>query len=318
MPEPRRTTDASFVRRLAPLAVVLLVLAACAKVAGIDSLEIGECKGGVCAAEAGDLDAPVTPPEEADAPPPVEAGTFDASKPCPGTAGPVMVRVGTESNNFCIDSSEVTVKQYTEFTTAKGTDVSGQPKQCSWNTSYAPAAGGPDEIPIAGVDWCDAYAYCKWAGKRLCGKHANGKYAGPVPTADLLAFTSHEWLVACSNLGQLRYPYGSLQQPTTCNTGENDAGRTLAVKSKASCQGGFTGVYDMVGNVWEWFDGPCNPPDAGPDAAAAVDAGPQKDECVVKGGSFLEVGANLDCRVNGLGATRDRRGIEIGVRCCSD
>jgi formylglycine-generating enzyme required for sulfatase activity len=73
----------------------------------------------------------------------------------------------------------------------------------------------------------------------------------------------------------------------------------------------------MVGNLWEWFDGPCTPPDAGADAAT-LDAGPQKDECVVKGGAFLNSGVNLDCRVNGLGASRDRRGIEIGVRCCSD
>jgi formylglycine-generating enzyme len=297
-------------------AAILIVLAACAKVAGIDSLEIGECKGGLCAADGGSLDdGPPVPPE--DSGPPPDGGGFDASKPCPGKAGPVMVRVGVEANNFCIDSTEVTVKQYRDFTVAKGTDVSGQPAKCAWNASYAAALGGTDDIPIAGVDWCDARAYCEWAGKRLCGKHANGTYAGAVGTADLGDFNSNEWLLACSNLGQLRYPYGGIQQPTACNTGENDAGRTLAVGSKANCQGGFNGVYDMVGNVWEWFDGPCVTPDGGADAAAA-DSGPQKDECYVKGGAFLNAGVNLDCRVDGRGAARDRRGQEIGVRCCSD
>lgn len=316
MVEPQPTKEQTTVRRLALLAAVLLVFAACAKVAGIDSLEIGECKGGVCAAEGGSPDAPDSPPEEG-GPPPVDGGTFDASKPCPGDAGPLMVRVGTEANNFCIDSTEITVKQYADFTAAKGTDVSGQPAQCAWNATYAALLGGADDIPIAGVDWCDAYAYCKWAGKRLCGKHAKGAFVGPVGVADLGEFTSHEWLLACSNLGQLQYPYGSIQQLTACNTGENDAGRTLPVKSKKGCNGGFDGVYDMVGNLWEWFDGPCVAPDAGADAAAA-DAGPQKDECFVKGGAFLNAGANLNCRVDGRGASRDRRGQEIGLRCCSD
>ena len=97
--------------------------------------------------------------------------------------------------------------------------------------------------------------------------------------------------------------------------GENDAGRTLAVKSKATCQGGFPGVYDLVGNVWEWFDGPCPPPDGGTDGG---DGGPAKQQCIVKGGGFPNSGANLDCRVDGLGASRDTRATEIGFRCCAD
>ena len=306
-------------RGLALLAFALAGVVACAKVAGIDALAIGECKGGVCdeAEGGGSADGAIDPESDGAVDPRAEAGGFDASKPCPGDAGPVMVRVGNAANNFCIDSTEITVKQYTDFTIAKGADVSGQPAKCAWNATYAPALGGADDIPIAGVDWCDAHAYCAWAGKRLCGKRANGKFAGPVGLADLGEFTTHEWMFACSDVGQLKYPYGGVQQGATCNTGENDAGRTLPVGSKKGCQGGFPGVFDMVGNVWEWFDGPCGPADAGADAAP-IDAGPQKDECFVKGGAYLNVGANLDCRVDGRGASRDRRGQEIGLRCCSD
>lgn len=318
MTEPSSRTSIG-ARRLAPLAVSLIILAACAKVAGIDALSIGECKGGVCTeAEGGDVDGAVDPLAEGGPGPNDGGGGFDAGKPCPGDAGPVMVRIGNAANNFCIDSTEITVKQYTDFTTAKAADVSGQPAKCAWNTSYAPSQGGADEIPIAGVDWCDAHAYCAWAGKRLCGKRAGGKFVGPVTLADLGEFTSHEWMFACSDEGQLKYPYGGVQQGSTCNTGENDAGRTLPVGSKKGCQGGFPGVFDMVGNVWEWIDGPCEPPDGGADGGGAVDAGPQKDECFVKGGAYLNVGANLDCRVDGRGASRDRRGQEIGLRCCSD
>ncbi len=304
-------------RRLALLAATAAFVAACAKVAGIDDLTIGECKGGVCVAEGGS-ETSIIDPAETSAPPPDSSVPFDgAALPCPSAHGPTMVRVGTTANNFCIDSSEVTVSQYTQFVTAKAGDAGGQPPECAWNTTYTAASGGTDNIPIAGVDWCDARAYCAWAGKRLCGKHAGGKFVGKVGVDDLSDFNTHEWLLACSNLGQLRYPYGGIQQPTACNTGENDAGKTLDVKSKPGCNGGFSGVYDMVGNLWEWFDGPCLPPDAGTDAAV-TDGGPAKEECFVKGGAFLNAGINLDCRVDGRGASRDRRGQEIGFRCCSD
>ncbi|MEA2749192.1 MAG: hypothetical protein QOI41_3335 [Myxococcales bacterium] len=309
--QPRR------VARVCLLAFSLAALAACAKVAGIDALEIGECKGGgACVAEAGTVDdADVGPLDEA-GPTPDGSEPFDASAlPCPSMHGPTMVRVGTQSINFCIDSTEVTVGQYRDFTMAKGADAGGQPPECAWNLSYTATTGGTDEIPIGGIDWCDARAFCQWSGKRLCGKRVGGKFAGPVGVADLADFNTHEWLLACSDLGQLRYPYGSIQQPTACNTGENDAGRTLAVKSKPSCQGGFPGVFDMVGNVWEWFDGPCPAPDAGADAG---DGGPAKAECFVKGGGFPNSGTNLDCRVDGRGASRDTRATEIGFRCCSD
>ena len=201
------------VARLALLAGALAIIAACAKVAGIDGLEIGECKGGgACSAEAGTgEDGPFNQDETG--PTPDGDVPFDGSTlPCPGNHGPTMVRVGTAANNFCIDSTEVTVGQYRAFTDAKGTDVSGQPPQCAWNATYAAASGGTDEIPIAGVDWCDAHAFCAWAGKRLCGKHAAGKFVGSVGSTELGDFNTHEWLLACSDLGQLRYPYGSLQR----------------------------------------------------------------------------------------------------------
>jgi len=291
--------------------------AACGKIAGIDDLEIGECKGGKCAEEGGtETGVIIDPQEDTGIPPNLEASIPDVpTTPCPTGKGPKMVRVGTTANNFCIDSTEITVAQYREFTTAKGNDTSGQPAACAWNTDYTAGLGGLDDIPIAGIDWCDAYAYCKWAGKRLCGRQVDDKFAGPVGAADLGNFNTHEWLVACTANGQLLYPYGGVQQPTACNTGENDAGRTVAVGSKTSCNGGYPGVYDMVGNLWEWYDGPCVPPDAGPDAA---DGGPAKHECFVKGGAFLTSGANINCRVDGRGASRDRRGQEIGVRCCAD
>jgi formylglycine-generating enzyme required for sulfatase activity len=307
----RGAQPASGARLLAVVAGALVVLAACAKVAGIDGLEIGECKGGPCGAEAGGEDAPVIGEDEGLVP--TESGSLESGRPCPGLKGPAMVRVGTAVNNFCIDSTEVTVAQYREFTSATPDGTAEQPPECAWNASFAPAAGGAaDDLPITGVDWCDARAYCAFAGKRLCGKQKNDTFAGSVMASELADFNTNEWLLACSNVGALSYPYGGIHQPKACNTGEADAGGVVPVHSKPLCQGGFTGVYDMVGNVWEWIDGVCSVPDGG-DAAA----GPGKELCIAKGNSYLNSGINVTCRPDGK-MPRDRLSVDVGIRCCSD
>lgn len=315
MTEPAKSRRAS--RGIVLLACTLGLLAACAKIAGIDALEIGECKGGICGGDGGGDDG--SPPLD-DSGNPIGEGGLDGGRPCPpGTKGPLMVRVGTTTNNFCIDTTEVTVGDYRAFTDFTNGDASGQPAECQWNTTYAAGAGGPtDSIPIAGIDWCDARAYCAFAGKRLCGKRKDGKFDGPVPIDALLDFNTNEWLLACSNVGQLRYPYGGIHQPLTCNTGEVEAGRSDAVKTNTGCEGGFKGVFDMIGNVWEWYDGPCLPPDAGGDAAGIDSGGGAKDECFVKGGSYTASGSQLGCSSDGRGAQRDRRALDIGFRCCAD
>lgn len=296
-------------RRLA-MTVSFGLVAACAAVIGVDELEIGECKGGVCGTDAGERDVGDLPDGEAD------AGSDAAADvaPCRGEAGPALVRVGPPENGFCIDSTEVTYKQYLAFVEA-GVDARAQPPSCAWNTSFSPTSLGNDDYPVANVDWCDALAYCTWAGKYLCGKAVNGEKVGPVTTADVGDYNTHQWLIACS-AQKSRYPYGSIHDGGACNVGENDAGRTLPVAEMPGCEGSYPGVYDMVGNVWEWFDGPCRS-DGGLEVDGG-DGGPQSDECWVKGGAYLNGGTNIDCRVDGLGSRRDTKVPFIGFRCCSE
>jgi formylglycine-generating enzyme len=174
---------------------------------------------------------------------------------------------------------------------------------------------GTGDFPVAGVDWCDAVAYCQWAGKYLCAKSVNGKRVGPVGVGDVGDYTTHQWMIACSAQTN-RWPYGPTQDALKCNVGELEAGRALAVGSMATCEGAYPGVFDLVGNVWEWSDGPCrSDAGTGPDAG---DAAPQSDECFLKGGGYNRAGDNIDCRVDGLGSPRDTRAAYIGFRCCSD
>ena len=96
-----------------------------------------------------------------------------------GKAGPKMVAVPRPGGGtYCMDSTEVTRDQYKAFA---GISPSGQPAFCGWNTTYTPVQktggqcskgewppGSNGALPVVCVDWCDAYMFCKWAGKRLC------------------------------------------------------------------------------------------------------------------------------------------------------
>jgi len=100
---------------------------------------------------------------------------------------------------------------------------------------------------------CDAWAYCSWAGKRLCGRIGGQHSSG---TANV---QFDEWSYACANgSAATQYPYGQTFDPTICNTGTLDAGATLqAPMSFPRCHGtdaGFDQVFDLSGNIAEYDD----------------------------------------------------------------
>jgi hypothetical protein len=84
--------------------------------------------------------------------------------------------------------------------------------------------------PIVNVSWIQAKMQCLDAGKRLC--------------------TQEEWEHACSGGMQEMYPYGHHYDPERCPTEGEDV---FASGSYSHCGEGF-GLYDMVGNAWEWVD----------------------------------------------------------------
>jgi formylglycine-generating enzyme required for sulfatase activity len=230
---------------------------------------------------------------------------------CPqGAPGPAMVKVGS----FCIDSTEVTLAQYEAFLNATAGDTSGQPAYCQWNTSYTPgfawppAASAPPDQAMRGVNWCDAYMYCAWAGKRLCGNPDGGSSD---PNSENNAAVS-QWFRACSHNGDgvHVYPYGLTYDAGACNGQDYDAQGPLP--SLSTCQGGFPGLFDMSGNVIEWEDS-CTPTPTSPDAG---DTSGASDYCNVRGGSFGTNPQGLQCDSDILVA-RWGAGGDNGFRCCS-
>jgi formylglycine-generating enzyme required for sulfatase activity len=217
-----------------------------------------------------------------------------------------MVRVpAPDGTTYCIDSTEVTNKQYAAFLSAKGLDMTGLAPECSWNTTYTPSGGWPatgkDDYPVVYVDWCDAFAFCKWAGKRLCGKIGGGAST----YTDHGDATKSQWFNACSKGGTLVYPYGNTYQWNACNGFDNGAGATVPAGSKATCEGGYAGLFDLSGNVLEWED--------------ACDGTTSTDPCRRSGGSINNhYEALLTCGYFFGGNTRSTRSDTIGFRCCAE
>jgi formylglycine-generating enzyme required for sulfatase activity len=221
----------------------------------------------------------------------------------------VPITAPTWANNYSIDATEVTTGQYDEWLATNPALPASTDANCSYVTSYAEQASGGTLFagtdaahhPVADVDWCDAYMYCKGVGKRLCGAIGGGTNA----FASYADATLSQWYRACSSGGADTFPYGNTYQATYCDGGDYGANQTVAVGSLVNCvtsTTGFAGAYDLSGNVVEWEDS-CS--STGPNAM-----------CRVRGGAFNNNINGLNC---GFVSNVERGGVYngIGFRCCS-
>jgi formylglycine-generating enzyme required for sulfatase activity len=230
---------------------------------------------------------------------------------CPASrGGPALVRVGT----FCIDATEVTNGEYAAFWNERrlGQDTDGQIAACAWNNSFTPdSTGGTtwppqpnrERRPVANVDWCDAYAFCQWAGKRLCGRIGQGSLTR---WQDTTSVTISQWTYACTSGGRWEWPYGNSYDPNACNAERPSASANslVDVASRPACRT-EAGAYDLSGNVEEWADA-C-------DASAGAN-----DACAVVGASaFHKVPTDLSCAGSPYADKRSSKYELRGFRCCA-
>jgi formylglycine-generating enzyme required for sulfatase activity len=151
-----------------------------------------------------------------------------------------------------IEGVEVTRANYQAFVLAKRGDTGGQGPACAQNISYTPGFGWPPlpadaQLPMVRADWCDATAYCKWIGGRLCGLIGGGSGANGSTEAP----SAGQWAHACTGGNAARtFAYGTTYVAGRCNEGPALA----AIGSFAQCEGAASKLYDMSGNVGEWVD----------------------------------------------------------------
>ncbi|MCE2403421.1 formylglycine-generating enzyme family protein [Candidatus Poribacteria bacterium] len=155
------------------------------------------------------------------------------------------------------------------------------------------------EHPVTWVSWYAAMAYSKWVGKRLP--------------------TEAEWEKAArGGLTDQKYPWGDFADPSMANYDWNVGDTTPVGQYPAN---GY-GLYDMVGNVWEWcldvFDADfyMRSPYRNPISGANTDESVADDTLfrVLRGGSWLDA-QQFMCSALHYKNTPTRTLARIGFRC---
>ncbi|KAM6372932.1 LOW QUALITY PROTEIN: inactive C-alpha-formylglycine-generating enzyme 2 [Pluvialis apricaria] len=175
-----------------------------------------------------------------------------------------------------------------------------------WRQPSGPGSSIKDRLdyPVLHVSWNDAQAFCAWKGKRL-----------PV---------EEEWeFAARGGLEQRVYPWGNKFQPNRTNLWQGQFPRVDTAEDGyhgVSPVAAFPpqnnyGLYDLLGNTWEWTASEY------PNCGALIQAARQKMQ-VLRGASWIDTAdgsANHKARVTTrMGNTPDSASDNLSFRCAAD
>ena len=188
-----------------------------------------------------------------------------------------------------MDRYQVSVGQYATFL-----EATAQAAPPEWNIM---SRASHLKRPVVNVDWADADAYCKWAGKRLP--------------------TEAEREKAARGTDGRVYPWGN-ESPTGfhANMKKDKWSNHWAVSPVGTFEEGKSpyGIYDMAGNVWEWVSDWYAPDYYKTGSLQNPTGPPTGDYKVIRGGSWGSGPERL------RGAEREThlpsfRGYGTGFRC---
>ena len=196
---------------------------------------------------------------------------------------------------FDLMEAEVTVAQYLQFV-----------RETGYAPPPGPDFGQTDDHPIVLVNWDDAVAFCHAAGARL-PTEAEWEY-GARGGIDGLVFGWED------QLSRNRANYGSDQ---CCAGAIGEADEWVNTAPVKSFPPNDFGLYDMVGNVWEWVGGWLDDdyydqsPSIDPPGASAGYAR------IARGGSWLNFPSALRTSVR-LPFAQTGQTSNVGIRCARD
>ena len=175
-------------------------------------------------------------------------------------------------NEYSIALFPVTVEEYQLFINATGHPVPGSIGGVYWATQTK-----HDRLhhPVVNVSWYDAIAYAGWLNK-ITGQ------TWRLPS-------EAEWEKAARWDAEKQrsriYPWGDTWDIKRANTAESNIHTTTRVKAYPYGKSSY-GVFDMVGNVWEWTASISKPYSY--DAHVRSADSKAEGQRVRRGGSFLE------------------------------
>ena len=194
---------------------------------------------------------------------------------------------------FYLDRFEVTTERFARFLAATG--AVSEPE--GWDEAKSPAAR---ELPVVGVDWREADAYCRWAGKRLP--------------------TESEWERAARGTDAKVFPWG--------NDDPGAERARFATSASGPYQGGLApvgshaagqsseGIQDLAGNASEWVADWYSASFATGDVRnpKGPESGPGRG---IRGGGWQEPAERLRSAKR-FYASPDNRAEDVGFRCARD
>lgn len=215
-------------------------------------------------------------------------GCDPEADPCEGP-----VHTVTLTRGFWLGRFPVTNGQYRRFLDEV---PEGPGPPASWRRQGFDDSG----LPVTGVSWADAHAYCQWASslgegevrlpteaewERAARPPGGGPYpwgSEPAPSLERAWYGAYGWHADTSrwkpDLGEHR---GAVTRPA--RVGDRPAGQT------------WCGAEEMAGNVWEWCQDGWRD-DYRDDADGAVDpCGPAAPVRVARGGSWVNDHRSLRC-----------------------
>jgi len=170
----------------------------------------------------------------------------------------------------------------------------GRTSPAFWDETWA----GDERLPVVGVSWYEALAYCRW----LAAVTGRG-YRLP---------SEAEWEKAARGTEGRTYPWGDRFEPDRCNTRAAGPGHTLPVGSHSPADESVYGCGEMAGNASEWTSSLFQPYpyDAGDGREAAEGQGLR----VIRGGSWFKPALRARAAARGMNdpffADND-----VGFRC---
>lgn len=213
-------------------------------------------------------------------------------------------------NPFWIDATPVTNAEFARFIEETGHVTAAELAGVGWALDgdayrllpgvswWTFATRDRDEHPVILVSWHDATAFAAWCGKRLP--------------------TEAEWeYSARAGRDENTFPWGA-EEPREVHCGFPRAlsGTMPGTTPVHSFRPNELGLFDMVGNVWQWCLDWYSPTYYGATGSGANPSGPEVGELRVRRGGAWNVIQSFRLRCANRGALRpDASAPNLGFRC---